>query len=451
MISESRLVGAVLSEAERRLLERLSVFSGGFTVEAAGEVCGFAHLTSDVVASLITSLADKSLIEVRQTNQGKQHYMLQTIRQFSVERLASRQVELFTAGLSPAYRNMVDYMGLRHAEYYLQLAEIMDPLLKGPDQAIWLRRMSLEADNVRVALNWCMKCEEFELGLRLAAELWRVFYMNAQFEEGYSYIRGFLDHSRANPSTLAKGTGAAGILAYQRADYINARKHFEDVIEIAEAIDRPLTKANAYANLGNIESFEGNFVRGEKLQLDGLAIYRKLGQGPGSAVFLSNLASNATRSQDSANAIRYSLEALAEYRELGDSSNVAILLENLAEAYMMENRNAEAVSCISEALELSDELQNWRVICECHSLLLTLSAADREWNTAANLAGMHRTLHSGLKLPLTSPELPKYVELRQEVEAAMGSERYRRALECGAQLEKEACITFMKELCAIAK
>jgi len=127
---------ALLSESERTLLRELSVFAGGFDLEAALAVCPAASL------ELLAALADRSLVvvEVRSDLAEPRYRMLETIREFAAQRLAE-------AG-------EVDLVRTRHRDHYLRLAEAAEPLLYGPEHDRWQPRLTREMDNVRAALAW---------------------------------------------------------------------------------------------------------------------------------------------------------------------------------------------------------------------------------------------------------------------------------------------------------
>ena len=135
----------LLGEEEQRLFSRLSVFSGGCTLDAAENVC-------DAGLDTLPSLVDKSL--VRFTN-GR-YWMLETIREFATDALAA----------SPD----AETLGRRHAEHYLRLALEAEPELSGPAQALWFDRLGEEHDNLRAALDWSLTSDP-EIGLRIAVSL----------------------------------------------------------------------------------------------------------------------------------------------------------------------------------------------------------------------------------------------------------------------------------------
>jgi hypothetical protein len=132
----------LLHDAEQLLLQRLSVFAGGWTLAAAEQVCAGEGVEDWAALDLLTSLADKSLLAVEQNDGHSRYRLLETVRQYARERLLE-------SGGGEAIR-------VRHRDYFLTLAEEAEPKLLGSEQAEWLRRLEEEHDNLRSALEWSL-------------------------------------------------------------------------------------------------------------------------------------------------------------------------------------------------------------------------------------------------------------------------------------------------------
>ncbi|HLK56982.1 MAG TPA: BTAD domain-containing putative transcriptional regulator, partial [Chthonomonadaceae bacterium] len=195
----------LLSDPERILLRRLCVFSGGWTLEAAEQVCAGDGIASGEVLDLLSSLVDKSLVgfEVGMRGEGRYH-LLETLRQYSRERLKERQEE-------KALRN-------RHLEFFLALAEDAERRHIEEDLAGWLET---EHDNLRLALAWCKQEGEIEYRLRLSGSLWWFWWMRGYAGEGRATLTEALAHAEASGRTgvRAKALRAAGVLAGIQGDH----------------------------------------------------------------------------------------------------------------------------------------------------------------------------------------------------------------------------------------
>jgi predicted ATPase len=138
---------ALLSPEERRLLARLAVFAGGFTLEAAEHVTGDAALPGDQVLDLLAGLVDKSLVSTREWFGEARFSLLETVRQYAGEKLRE-------AG-------EVDALRARHAAYFVELAELAEPqILGGSRGTAWMTRLEQEHGNLRAVLEWCAERED---------------------------------------------------------------------------------------------------------------------------------------------------------------------------------------------------------------------------------------------------------------------------------------------------
>jgi predicted ATPase len=176
-VSRHRTFGAtidwshdLLSERERILFRRLSVFAGGWTLDAAEQVCAGDGIEEVEVLDLLSCLVDKSLIVVARGNGESRYRMLETVRQYASEKLR----ESGEAGA----------VGRRHADFFVALAEEAKPAMVGPEQAAWMERLEEDHDNLRSALGRLGDEGEAERGLRLAAALMCFWWFRGHLAEG---------------------------------------------------------------------------------------------------------------------------------------------------------------------------------------------------------------------------------------------------------------------------
>jgi len=159
----------LLDDTERALLRRLAVFTGGATLEAAEQVCAGPPVAARDVLDTLTALADKSLLTIRHTDDGPRYGMLETIREYSRDRLSD-------AGETVPLRR-------RHAEYFLEFAERAQPHLFGPRQLDWLRRMSAEADNVHMAIRGAVAAGDMDAAIGLVGAFGWYWWLRSQKKE----------------------------------------------------------------------------------------------------------------------------------------------------------------------------------------------------------------------------------------------------------------------------
>jgi predicted ATPase len=182
----------LLSPAEKIFLQRLAIFSGSFTLEAAEAVCSDDELKTDSVMGLVAALIDHSLLSVEITASEARYRLHEVTRQYALEKLVDAgEVELMRA---------------RHLDYYCKLAEQAEPFLRRSEQLVWLHRLDQETDNLRAALRWAThqkRIEEVQMALRLAGALWLYWYIRCRWDEGLRWSEAVLQASQPLPITDA--------------------------------------------------------------------------------------------------------------------------------------------------------------------------------------------------------------------------------------------------------
>jgi predicted ATPase/class 3 adenylate cyclase len=239
----------LLDEHERDLFAKLGVFAGGFSLEAAEAVCA-ANL--DALASLV----DKSLTR----REGDRFTMLQTIREYAVERLANRPDD--------------DDARTRHAQYFLDLAEEAYTQ-RIEHEAEWAEKLENEHDNLRAALDW-MKAQDADRELQLAGALGWFWFSRSHLAEGRALLGGALDHEARDDRLQARAFAAAGALAAWQGDIQAAAALLQPAVALWDALGEPVEQALALESLGWGYFFAGddpsartNFERSLELQREG--------------------------------------------------------------------------------------------------------------------------------------------------------------------------------------
>ncbi|MBC8138265.1 MAG: tetratricopeptide repeat protein, partial [Fibrella sp.] len=324
----------LLNAAEKRFFARLSVFAGGWTLAAAEQVCCDAPDEPEPlieewgVLDLLTSLADKSLVFAEPQGEGNTRYrLLETVRQYARDRLAEGKEQDAVRG--------------RHQEYFLALAEEAEPKLHAAEQAVWLRRLEKEHDNLRLALEWSDPGGAGDVAgakiqvLRLAVALGRFWLSRGFYKEGRDRLRDALadvvalppEHSLtdATKATRAKAQRAEGMIAEAQGDYAAARALYENSLtSCREAGDR-FGIASALNSLGGIAAqFQSDYREARALQEESLSIFRELGAKQQAASCLNNLGMYAVIRGDYAAAQQLHEESLSVARELGDQQRIAL-------------------------------------------------------------------------------------------------------------------------------
>lgn len=224
----------LLEAEERRLMSRLAVFVGGFTLEEAEEVCGPPNELAMEVFEGLTTLVDNSLLVTSSEDPAVPRFrMLETIRDFAFERLAEDGEE------EPLRR--------RHAGTFLTLAESAAGEVYGPRRREMLDRLEREHDNLRAALTWAIDRQETSVALRLVRALWRLWQMRGYLREGRRYAEWALTlpDVEEHPRELIGALEAAGGLAHWQMDNDGQQAHYEHALAVARQLgdDRAIAHA----------------------------------------------------------------------------------------------------------------------------------------------------------------------------------------------------------------
>jgi predicted ATPase/transcriptional regulator with XRE-family HTH domain len=298
----------LLSEEERALFARLSVFAGGCILEAAETICAPEGDRGLKVLDGVASLVDKSLLG-QEGEEEPRFLMLETIREYAAERLAESGAEERLRG--------------QHASYYLGVAEEVAPQLRGPDRLQCLNRLAEEHDNLRAALSWAQEHGEVELGLRLAVALSRFWEIRGYLAEGRRWLTALLPGAGiVSPKLQAAALGGAGSLAAS----LGNREAAVDLLRRSLILYRQLGDTQDAAEV--LDRFaHGLFMSGgqpwwEAVLEECLTVGRELGDKMLAATSLHWLAWLATWQRDTTRARTLGEESLTLYRALGDTKGM---------------------------------------------------------------------------------------------------------------------------------
>jgi non-specific serine/threonine protein kinase len=338
----------LLSEEERLLLGRLSVFAGSWSLDAAEAVCAGRGIAQGDVLEVLTHLVEKSLVVFEEPVEGTARYrLLESIRQYGMERLAE-------SGEREALHN-------RHRDFFLQLAEEGHHNQRSASQGRWLSALEEEHDNIRAALTSCLKDPEGgEKGLRFGASLEWFWNIRGHLSEGRERLKALLSHPGAQSHTTARADTllGAGAMAWLQADYATARTLYEECLGIRQELGDRQGMAYSLNNLANIAHYQADYASARSLHEESLAIRRELGDRHGIAHSLGNLASVVEVQGDYASGRALLRESLGILRELGDRHGIAHALGNLGMAVARDGDHALARSLYEESLVMHRELGN---------------------------------------------------------------------------------------------
>jgi non-specific serine/threonine protein kinase len=335
----------LLTDVERAMLRRVSVFAGGWTLAAAEHVCtGDGIETSDNIG-LLTSLTDKNLILTEEHEGATRYRMLETMRQYALDRLHEADEEA-------RWRS-------RHFAWVLALAEESFEPLVGPQQGLWIDRMARELDNVRAALRWAIDervADAFRIAPRLA--LWWV--RRASLSEAVQWFCRLLDAippDRA-PRDRARALGAVGNMLISQGDAHAAERLFRESDALFRALGDVRGSAHMQTNLAVALISRDRYAEAEPLLMECARVARSLGDDHLVAVNLGNLAIAIYEQGDVDRAAPIFEESLALARSLGDGflTSQALNFKGLVELQHGHLESAEA--SFREILTIACELKD---------------------------------------------------------------------------------------------
>jgi predicted ATPase len=346
----------------QRFFARLSVFRGGWSIEAA-EAVSEEPLALDYLAQL----RECSLVLAEEERDETRFRMLETLREFGQEQLEG-------SGERAALRR-------QHAAFFLGLVEEAQPHLWSPDSAGWLERLEVEHDNLRAALDWLEREEpDAERRLRLGWALYPFWRACGHLREGLERLRALLALPGASVPTLARAKAllAAVNLADHQGDDATVRSLSEEGLAVVRAIGDQWRTAGWLSNLGNMDRAQADYAAARSRFEESLAIHRELGGTYHIADMLCRLAGVARSQGDLVTARVLLEESQSVHRELTEKNEITELLPTLAFEAWEQGDHAAARALLEDCLAIGRESGEKRGIAWslCHLGHLTLMQGD---------------------------------------------------------------------------
>jgi predicted ATPase len=362
----------LLSETERVLLRRLSVFAGGWTLDAAESVCAGGSVDAANILDLLTSLVDKSLVLAEMQRGEARYWLLETVRQYARDRLveAGEEAEVRT----------------RHRAWYLTLAEHAEVELRGPRQRIWFERLEVEHDNLRTALAWSRE-DRGSAGalLRLVGALTWYWWSRGNWREARGWSEEAVNRRGDAPrAVLPVAYASATHYAWRFGDNQRAKMLGEEGLTIARDLGDKRNSALLLAQLGVVALRQ--MAHGEAVERFEEAV--RLARETGDKWLLSLCLSDLGRAQgDLGLAAALHEEALTLVREVGDTAMVSYTLRCLGIVRLRQGDYQRAEEFFTDSLRLSSETRFPWITFECLVGLAGVSSANGQHDRAARLFG----------------------------------------------------------------
>jgi predicted ATPase/DNA-binding CsgD family transcriptional regulator len=462
----------LLSEKERILFRRLSVFMGGFTLEAAEAVCAGNGIEQDEVLDLLSHLVDKSLVTVTQRGGEARYRLLETIRQYGQDKLQE------FGEAANLCRN--------HCDWYVGLSERAESEILGARQGSWFERLEVEHDNLRAALGWSLESGEAEKAAWIGVALWRFWLVCGYMSEGRRWLERALAGESEQTSVRGRALHAAGELARHQDDYHRAKTLLEESLDVCrEFADRQgagyalyslgLLAHNegdyegavtlieeslqlfrevedrygmtfALGSLGLTVLYLGNYERASVLWEEGLALSLELGDPLSIASALTNLGISVLACGDDERAKLLCEESLAMRRKLGYKGACAHTLIILGRIAMRQGDFERATACYQESLILRQETGEKEGIATALEGLAAVAGVGGQPISAARLYGSAESLRDTLGAPLTPTDRSYYKQTVAAVRAQLDEAPFQRAWAEGRAMTLEQAIAAAKQV-----
>jgi predicted ATPase/DNA-binding SARP family transcriptional activator len=411
----------LLNQDEQQLFRRVSVFKGGFTLEAADEVCGDAKGT---VLDLLGQLVDKSLVTPHEAMNGSTRYsILETVREYGQVRL----VEASEAEL----------MNRRHAEHFLKFTRVAEEGLAGPQRRHWLQRLGADVDNLRAVFDSpnAPAASKLELASRLDG-FWEV---RAEYNEGRARLESALGASTERSGIRARALVAAGLMTWAQGDQNTAARYCEEALELSRDLGDEESTAAALQQLGQIMIQLEKFGRARACLEEALAIATRLGLGRIATLCEWRLGMAALFESDFGGAAVHIKASLELARVHGDVEMVAMSLWMLGNIALWEGSLDEARSHLTESLASLRGQGSSRSIANLLESLAAVAAASRDRERALTLGGAAEALRTRIEVVGSSRF---HIEIRRRLDAVRRQKGGEAVWQAGARLSRDEAIDY---------
>jgi predicted ATPase/DNA-binding SARP family transcriptional activator len=485
----------LLSLKEQALLRRLSVFVGGWTLEAAEQVSADEApstissvvtqsasptpsererltdrgeaLTQTEILDLLSQLVDKSLVIAEHQEGTVRYRMLETVREYSAALLESSDSKLATQD--------------RHTAWFTKLVEEAATYYRGPRQAEWLERLEREHGNLRAVWGWSIS-QAPESSARLAASLGMFWFTYGHLTEGrakldeilkkatfpvklraellnsagnlawaqgdISAARGFYEESLAlqrelgNERALARSLVNLAVISRNEGDYATAQSLYEEGLSIARKLDDPFLKATILTNLGVVSRSQKNDKKAQACYEEALTIAREIQDVKGMALTLHNLASLATDRGNSETALKLDEESLLLSRQLGDRSHVALVCTSLGNSAIRRKDFKSAAEFLQESLSLRRVLQDKLGLYYTLISFSLMAEGQQRLEEAARLMGAAESLRESLGHVLAPPTQQSYKINEDNVRTLIGEGLFTKFFNEGRTMSLDQAIEY---------
>lgn len=419
---------SLLSEPEQVLFRRVSVFAGGFTLEAVEGICGGDTVPAPEILNLLLRLVGKSLVIASGRGAQTRYRLLETMRQYAWQKFMD-------AGESDEVRR-------RHLVWYLGLAEQSASKVRGPEQQVWLDRLEDEHDNLRTALEWSQTDPAHaENGLRLATALYTFWVFHGHFSEGRRWLEATLPPVGKIPSQVrAKAIPYVALMALWQGDYGPATDLARQGLTAARKMGDKDALVGCRRVLGHVALHRGDYGEASKLFQDAIDLSRKLNDTWLLGITLGDLQFVARDQGDYEQAAALGSESLALFRKMGDKHYTAWALRNLGLVALRRGDHKQTSRFCRDGLTLSRETGNIWIVEQCLMGLAGATTMEGQYKQAAMLFAAAETLRTSLGRRRSRADQADYEKRVASTRAKLGETAFTDAWTQGTRMTLEEAV-----------
>jgi predicted ATPase/class 3 adenylate cyclase len=398
----------LLSDVERELLVDLSVFVGGWTLEAAEAVCAREGLD---VADTLASLVERSLVQVDWFAETPRYRLLESIRMYGLDRRAN-----FPRTGSPD-------LELRHLRYYCELCKVADSGLMGSDRSTWMNTVMRDEDNVRAAVSYGMEHEPCQV-LQIGMALWDYAPARGLARECVGWIEFGLERvSDASPELIAHAHVCAGDVLLRLYDWSGSRRHYVQALSIARSTGRRLLTLKCLFCVGMVDVQLDDLDQAKPALEEVAALADADGESGLAANALMSLGLMYGKRKD-ADAMERCLQiALQRFESMGAIAFVALANVNMNIMHCLRGDLDKARRCLDISLDISRETANLTGIMNVLIEFAPLIADQGDFETAMRCRAHADRLVKQIGVDYCEEDAARLAVMLEKCEAALGSHR----------------------------
>jgi predicted ATPase/class 3 adenylate cyclase len=417
----------LLSEGERQLFSRLSVFVGGWSLEAAEAVCPELDVLSLLAGLVLKSLvvADESADEVT-----TRFRLLETIRQYAREKLE--------------HSGETREISSRHARFFAQLAGEAEAFLRGGQEIIaWLQRLESEHGNLRAALDWCLSGADIPLGAQLAGSLTFFWFRRDHHSEGRNYLDQAVKTSdRAPTHVKAKLFVSIGTLAYIQQELEACFEAYQKGASLYREVDDPAGLGTALAFYGGILGMlhPSRYSEAVALCYEAHAILRGINDKPRFVQALNFTGEMFRTRGDYEKAKAVYEECLSLAREIGDLLRQSMMYQNLGYVAIHEGDTEAAKALCSQGIQLALQIKSASQLASTIMVMAGVYILQSPAEKGARLMGAAEAMLESSGVVLQPADKIEVVQYKSDLRELLGETAYEEAYQEGRQMNPDVAI-----------